>query len=265
MPTVSSLHVYPIKSCRALDLTGIRFDPLGPMYDRRFMVVDAQGEFLTQRDAPKLAVIVPRLGPTALVISAPNMPQLKVAMSQRDAKRIDVRVWKHRGPAEDCGESAADWFSSVLERPVRLVRWAEDEHRAVSRTSREGAGTAFTDGYPVLLVSEASLADLNGRLKQPVPMNRFRPNLVVRDCDPYAEDGWRRIRVGEVELEVVKPCDRCVITTTDQLTGARGAEPLETLARYRKQENGVLFGQNCVHLSLGSIRAGDTVEVLESA
>ena len=266
MPTVASLHVYPIKSCRGLDLTAVRFDEIGPLYDRRFMVVNAQGEFLTQRALPRMALIAPKLGPTALVVSAPEMPQLKVAMTQRDAKRIEVQVWRHRGPAEDCGDSAADWFSSFLEQPCRLVRWADDQLRAVNpQYARSQAAVAFADGYPVLLMSEASVGDLNGRMKQRLPMNRFRPNLVVRDCEPYAEDSWRKIRVGELELDVVKPCDRCEITTVDQLTGVAGKEPLTTLASYRTHENKVLFGQNCVHLGFGSIRVGDPVEVLESA
>jgi len=265
MPTVASLHVYPIKSCRGLDLTAVRFDQLGPLYDRRFMLVGEDGVYLSQRTLPRLALITPRLGPTALVVSAPNMPQLKVAMSQRDARRIEVQIWEHRGMAEDAGESAADWFSSFLERPCRLVRWAEDQLRRVDpKYARTEAATSFNDGYPVLLMSEASVADLNKRLKQPVPMNRFRPNLVVRDLEPYAEDSWRKIRVGEVELDVVKACGRCVTTTVDQLTGVAGSEPLATLASYRKDGNKVPFGQNCVHLSLGSIRAGDPVEVLES-
>jgi uncharacterized protein YcbX len=266
MPTVASLHVYPIKSCRGLDLTAVRFDQLGPLYDRRFMLVDENGVYLTQRTVPRLALIAPRLGPTALVISAPNMPQLKVAMSQRDARRIEVQIWEHRGPAEDAGESAADWFSSFLERPCRLVRWAEGQLRKVDpKYARSEAATSFNDGYPVLLMSEASVADLNKRMPQPVPMNRFRPNLVVRELEPYAEDSWRKIRIGDVELDVVKPCGRCATTTVDQLTGVAGTEPLATLAGYRKEGNKVLLGQNCVHLNLGSIRAGDPVEVLETA
>lgn len=266
MPTVASLHVYPIKSCKALDLTAVRFDPLGPLYDRRFMVVDETGRYLTQRTVPRLALITPRLGPTALVVSAPNMPQLKVAMSQRDARRVPIKIWEFEGVGEDAGESAADWFSSFLERKCRVVRWADDQQRPVDpEYARSPAATGFNDGFPVLLMSEASVADLNKRLKQPLPMNRFRPNVVVRDLEPYAEDTWRKIRIGELELDVVKPCDRCATTTVDQITGVAGTEPLATLASYRKEGNKVLLGQNCVHLGLGSIRAGDPVEVLESA
>lgn len=263
--TVASLHVYPIKSCRAMDLVAVRFDELGPLYDRRFMVVDENGRYLTQRQLPKLALITPRLGPTALVVSAPQMPQLKVAMSQHGAKLTEIEVWRFRGPAEDVGEHAADWLSSFLERPCRLVRWSSSALREVNPAhARTQAATAFTDGYPVLLMNEGSVDDLGKRVGQRVAMTRFRPNLVVRGAEPYAEDHWRKIRVGELTLDVVKPCSRCAITTTDQLTGERAKEPLTTLATYRERDGEVYLGQNCVHLALGSVRVGDEVEVLES-
>jgi uncharacterized protein len=267
MPEISALHVYPIKSCRGLDLKAVRFDLRGPLYDRRFMVVDEAGMFLTQREVPRLALIEPRLGPTALQISAPGMPVLKVPMTQRDAKVREIVVWKHTGPAEDTGESAADWFSSFLERACRLVRFPEDALRPVSKNHTDlDAQVAFSDGYPALLLSEASLAELNGRLKSALPMNRFRPNIVVKGCDAFAEDGWKRIRVGDLVLDVVKPCSRCAITTVDQITGkVTGPEPLATLATYRKQENGVMFGQNVVHHGPGSLRIGDPIEIIDSA
>jgi uncharacterized protein len=265
MPSVSSLHVYPIKSCRGLDLKAVRFDFLGPLYDRRFMLVDEAGMFLTQREEPRMALIEAKLGPTALQVSARDMPLLKVPMTQRDAKRIQIRIFRHAGPAEDVGDGAADWFGTVLERRCRLVRFPEDAVREVSKESTaRDARVGFADGYPALLLSEASLEDLNSRMKQRLPMNRFRPNIVVRDCEPFAEDRWKRIRIADLVLDVVKPCARCAITTVDQLTGQSGKEPLATLAEFRQQDGKVLFGQNCVHHGPGSIRAGDEVEVLES-
>jgi uncharacterized protein YcbX len=193
------------------------------------------------------------------------MPVLKVAMTQRDAKRVEVRVWKHQGPAEDAGGNAAEWFSRFLEQPCRLVRFPEDGEREVDpHYARGPAQVGFADAFPVLLLSEASLEDLNGRMQQPLPMNRFRPNLVVRGCEPYAEDQWKRIRIGDLVLDVVKPCERCAIASVDPLTGQRGKEPLATLATYRGRDNSVFFGQNCVHLGPGSIRIGDDVEVLET-
>jgi uncharacterized protein YcbX len=265
MPSVSALHVYPIKSCRGLEMKAVRFDHLGPPYDRRFMLVDEDGRFLTQRELPRLALVEPRLGPTSLQVSAPLMPMLKVAMTQRDAKRIKASIWKHHGEAEDAGENAAAWFSQFLERKCRLVRLPDDAPREVDPAyTRAPALVGFADGFPVLLLSEASLEDLNGRLQAKVPMNRFRPNVVVKDCEAFAEDTWKRIRIGEVALDVVKPCGRCTTVTVDQRTGVSDKEPLATLSSYRTRDNHVLFGQNCVHESPGSIRVGDEVEILET-
>ena len=161
------------------------------------------------------------------------------------------------------GDGAASWFSDAVGKPVRLVRWAEDQMRPVSKRHTQLDGqVAFADGYPALLISQASLTDLNGRLEIKVPMARFRPNIVVDGCDPFAEDTWQTIRIGNLTLDVVKPCDRCEIVTVDQQTGQVAKEPLKTLASYRREGNKVLFGQNCVHHDWGSLRVGDPVEVL---
>ncbi len=265
--TVTSLHVYPIKSCRAVDLKAVRFDALGPLYDRRLMVVDATtSRYLTQRELPRLTLITPQLGPTALQVSAPQMPTLKVSLTSERTERREITVWRFTGPAEDLGEHAADWISTVVERACRLVRFAPDVVREVNPSyAGPGVFTSFTDGYPVLLTTQGSLDDLNARLTDKVPMSRFRPNLVIAGAEPFAEDRWKRLRVGEVELDIVKPCARCVITTVDQLTAKTSKEPLATLATYRARDGEVFFGQNCVHRSLASIRIGDPVEVLEQS
>jgi len=263
--SVTSIHVYPIKSCRAIDLKSTRLDELGLLYDRRLMVIDAEtSRFLTQREEPRMTLISPRLAPTALQVTAPDMPPLKVDIN-RTGERREVTVWNFTGPAEDMGENAASWISTVLQRACRLVRLPDDVQREVS-PKRVGPGvlTAFTDGYPILITNEASLEDLNGRAGERVSMSRFRPNIVIKGAAPYAEDTWKRIRVGEVEIDVVKPCSRCAITTVDIQTGKRGKEPLATLAKHRLYENETWFGQNAVHRSLGSIRIGDSVEVLET-
>jgi uncharacterized protein YcbX len=264
--TVTSIHVYPIKSCRAIDLKAARLDELGLLYDRRMMVVDAQtSRFITQRDEPRMTLITPRLAPTALQVSAPNMPLLKVDMNRDVTERREITVWRFTGPAEDLGENAASWVSTVLERSCRLVRWASDVQREVNpKYAGAGVLTAFTDGYPLLIANEGSLESLNALASERVPMGRFRPNIVIKGADAFAEDTWKRIRVGEVELDVVKPCSRCAITTVDALTAKRGKEPLATLAKYRAHDNETWFGQNCIHRSLGSIRVGDPVEVVET-
>lgn len=229
------------------------------------MVVDAGGRFLTQREQPKLARVGIGVASDSLTLRVPSGAQLSVPLDRCTGARVEIEVWRHRGPALDQGDAAAALLSAHLGIPCRLVRLAPDHARRVNPEFFPGeAHTAFSDGYPLLLLSAASLADLNARLDAPVPMERFRPNLVVAGCTPYAEDGWKRIRVGAIEMVVAKPCSRCVITTTDQDTGERtGPEPLRTLSSYRSGNRGVCFGQNLVHLGRGPIEIGATVEVLE--
>ncbi|MGE5378459.1 MAG: MOSC domain-containing protein, partial [Bacteroidota bacterium] len=166
--------------------------------------------------------------------------------------------------AIDQGQEAAQWFSEWLGARVRLMHLADGYIRRVNRTYAVNPDdhTGFADGYPILLASEEALQDLNSRLEIPVPMNRFRPNVVVRGCAPFAEDGWNRIRAGDVELAVVKPCARCVVTTIDKNTLETSKEPLKTLGKYRKQKLGAIFGQNVIPLNEGSLRLGMTVDVL---
>ena len=168
--------------------------------------------------------------------------------------------------AVDQGQEASDWFRGFLGVPCRLVGMADEHVRPTGRRLRPGDQVSFADSYPLLLISEASLEDLNARLAAPLPMDRFRPNIVVSGCPPYAEDGWRTVRAGAVGLDVMKPCVRCVITTTDQQTAQRSTEPLRTLATYRRDaDGGVIFGQNLLHHGPGALRVGDPVEVLETA
>lgn len=265
MTTVTALIYYPIKSCRGCKVDEIEVQRMGLANDRRLMVIGPDGRFLTQRDVPRLALVTPTLSPEGLLLSAPGMDSLALQLRTGGPTR-PVDIWKSRGmPAIDQGEAPAEWFSALLGRPVRLVRLAEGHRRIINEkyAVHPDDHTGFADGYPILLASEDSLADLNARLQTPVPMNRFRPNLVVRGCKPFAEDTWKRIRIGEVHLAVVKPCARCVVTTIDQETLALGREPLETLATYRKEEKGVMFGQNVIPLNEGRLRRGMNVEILE--
>ena len=266
MVQVSSLHIYPIKSCAGVALTAVRFDTRGPQFDRRWMLIDRDGNFVTQREEPRLSQIKPRITPLALEIEAPGMPKIKVPLSGGRGPRVEAKVWGHETEAEFLGNDVADWCSDAMQRNLRLVRWAEESARPVSKRHTDiDNQTAFSDGYPVLMISEASLADLNGRLEQKVTMDRFRPNIVIRGCDAFAEDGYRRFEVGDMTLHGVKPCDRCSITTVDQRTGQAGKEPLATLSGYRKVDSRVLFGVNCVYEGFGSIREGDELKVLEAA
>jgi uncharacterized protein YcbX len=175
---------------------------------------------------------------------------------------VDVRVWGDECRGAPVGEEADRWFGEFLEFPCRLVHKPDDDIRLVDSPCAEGGDqVGFADGFSFLLISEASLDDLNGKLEEPVSMNRFRPNLVVRGCEPYAEDGWSRVRIGALPFRVAEPCSRCAITMVDQETGARGKEPLRTLATYRRSGEGVLFGRNLIHGSPGIVRIGDPVEV----
>jgi uncharacterized protein YcbX len=263
---LEALFVYPVKSCRGLSLAASEVDRFGLRYDRAFMVVDAEsGVFLTQRDEPRLARIAPRFAGATLELSAAGAGSVRVPLEPADGPRRRVQVWRHEGDAIDQGEDAASWLSERFGRK-RLVRMPADHARRVSpeRAPFE-AYTSFTDGYPFLLLGQASLDDLNRRLAAPLPVERFRPNLLVSGAEPYAEDGWRRIRIGSLEFAVVKPCDRCAITTVDPVLGERqGFEPLRTLARYRRAEGAVFFGQNAVHLGPGRLAPGMPVEVLET-
>lgn len=262
--SISSLIYYPIKACRGFEVDSVKVEKMGLQHDRRMMVVTPAGGFLTQREFPRLALVTPRLCQGILELSAPDFDSLQIGV-QTTGSPISVNVWKSKGvQAIDQGEEAAEWFSDWLGSSVRLVHIADgyirrvNESYAVSKDDHTG----FADGYPILLTSEEGLQDLNSRLEAPVPMNRFRPNLVVRGCAPFAEDSWNRIRAGDVELAVVKPCARCVVTTIDKETLEKSREPLKTLGRYRKHALGAIFGQNVIPLNEGLLRLGMQVDVL---
>lgn len=265
MVQVSSLIYYPIKACRGFEVDETTIERMGLEGDRRMMVVTPEGDFLTQRDYPKLGLVTPSLSIEGLTLSAPGMDALSVPILKSGTTR-PVDIWRSSGvQAVDQGEPAAKWFSDWLGTSVRLVHIAEGYIRTINEkyTVNTDDHTGFADGYPILLASEESLADLNARLEEPVPMNRFRPNLVVKSCEPFAEDTWKRIRINGVEMAVVKPCARCVVTTIDKETLVRSKEPLKTLNTFRKQEGGAMFGQNVIPLKEGRLRLGMTVEILE--
>jgi uncharacterized protein len=274
MPRVTSLHIFPVKGCRGIDVTSAVVETEGLRRDRRFMVVDPGGKFLTQRSHPGLAQIRTAFDEHALVLSAEGAGELLVpAEAGREAQStLVVSVWSSEGLiAEDCGDEAANWLGARLGCAVRLVRMGKDFQRPVKPSkARPGDAVSFADGYPLLLCSVASLNDLNDRIQErggePVPMGRFRANLVVEGAEAFAEDHWARIRIGEAVFRNAGPCARCIVTTTDQKSGKReGPEPLATLATFRRGGNGndVNFGANLIPETVGArIRVGDAVEVL---
>ena len=262
---LSALHVYPVKSAGGIELRTARIDARGIAGDRRWMVVDAGRMFITQRTHPRLALIRVAVGAEGLALTAAEMPPLEVPVPPAAAVRIEVQVWDDVCLCQWGGRPAAEWLSELLGEEVGLVYMPDDAVRIAPAVGVAPASpVGLADSHPFLLISEASLADLNARMAAPLPMNRFRPNLVVRGCEPYAEDGWRRIRIGAIELRAAKPCSRCTTTIVDQATGTRGREPLATLARYRRVGHEVMFGQKLVHLATGELRVGDAVVVLES-
>jgi len=274
-PRVTGIFIYPLKGAAGIALAAAELDGLGFRDDRRWMIVDGNRQFVSQRTMPRLALIRPALEHGELVLRAPGhepltLPRAESALARKDPASVagrTVRVWNDDVTADDAGAAADAWITAFLGSPAHLVRLAADTVRPVDpRFARRPTDrVAFVDGYPCLLISQGSLDGLNRRLPQPVPMNRFRPNLVVAPTTPHAEDGWRRIRVGTATFDVVKPCGRCVVTTVDQDRGIAGEEPLRTLATYRKVGSKVNFGQNLIHQAPARLAVGDVVEVLETA
>lgn len=263
VPVLSGLYRYPVKSLRGEALDALELGARGPALDRHWMVVDSEGRFLTQRQQPRMALVATRIDPAGgLHLAAAGMPEIAVAHAA--AERTTVTVWGDTLQAAPVDPAADAWLSRFLGQPCRLVAFAAEARRPVDpayAAAQDQVG--FADGFPLLLIAQASLDDLNARLQQALPMRRFRPNLVVSGCAPYAEDGWRRIRIGDLTLRVVKPCSRCVIPTIDPDTGERGAEPMRTLLGYRQRDNKVWFGQNLIHDGLGRLALGMPVEVIE--
>ena len=258
---LSGLYIYPLKSCAGISLDSAELSATGLRHDRRWMLVDETGGFMSQRAHPRMALISTHLSDEQLTVSAPGMPDLLIPLRQETGNLIDVEVWGDVNKGALVGEEADRWFGKFLRFPCRLVRKPDDDPRQVDSTyAQSGDQTSFADGFAFLLISETSLEDLNSRLESPLPMNRFRPNFVARGCEPYAEDGWGRLRIGDVTFRVAEGCPRCAITTVDQRTGVRGKEPLRTLATYRKSGGEVFFGRNLIHDALGTVRVGDPIE-----
>jgi hypothetical protein len=265
---LAALHIYPVKGCRAVDLGQAAVEPWGLAGDRRWLIVDADCQFMTQRKRPALARVAIACGPGAdIEVSARGFPALPVAAPDESAELLKVTVWRSTVLAAAAGPEADAWFSAYLGECVRLVYLDDPTRRAVDPEYGAGGDTvSFADGYPLLITSTGSLDQLNQWLTedghQPVPMNRFRPNVVVSGFAPWAEDRWRRVRIGAVRFRVAKPCGRCVVTTTDQVTGERGGQPLKMLAARRRFGQNLVFGQNLIPDSPGHIRIGDSIEAI---
>jgi MOSC domain-containing protein len=247
---IAALHCYPVKSAAGVELAQALLTLAGFADDRRWMLATNAGRFITQRELPRLALLRPRLSPTALLLAAPQLPQISIALG-RQGQRRTVRVWQDQCEAFDEGDEAAAWLHALLGLECRLVRFDPAQRRLSERawTGQYQAENRFSDGFPLLVLNAASLADLNGRLAAPLPMNRFRPNIVLEGLQPYDEDRIDELCGTGVRLKLVKACTRCRITTTNQDSGElEGDEPLRTLRAYRYDAllHGVRFGQNAI-------------------
>ena len=266
MPTVMRLLrilTYPVKSTRFIEVDRAEVESRGLRGDRRWMVVDQAGRFVSQREVPRLTLIEARLTETGMQLSVPGRAPFVIKTPPARSPRIPVEIWDDTVHACPAGDEAAAVLSDYLGQDVRLVYMDEAARRPVDPAyAREGDEVSFADGFPLLLCTAASLQALNARLDTPVGMERFRPNLVVDGTHPFEEDHWTEIVVGAVPFRVVKPCARCVVTTADPATGATGKEPLRTLATFRRTEGKVYFGQNLIPQREGVLHRGEPVRVI---
>lgn len=265
---LSALYRYPVKSAQGQALSQSASGPLGLFGDRRWMLVEHDnGRFLTQRAYPQMSQLSAlHAADGGLLLTAPGLDPLQVAVPEPDNDLRGVTIWRDTLRVPDAGDAAAEWLSRFIGKPVRLVHVPEPRTRYLPAGYGENSDrVAFADGFPLLLIGQASLDDLVQKVGRPLEMLRFRPNLVVEGSAAFAEDGWKRIRIGQQTFRVLSPCTRCILTTVDPRTGERSEdrEPLTTLRTYRQKEGDVLFGQNLVADGEGVLEVGMPVEVLE--
>jgi uncharacterized protein len=269
--TLTAINRYPVKSCRGQALTSATVEPCGLAGDRRWMIVDADGETVTARERPRLVLVRPELSARGLRLASPDLDDLVVPVPD-GRELVDVTV--HGNPVRAAlADVGHDWFSKIVDEPVRLVYLDDPTRRAPNpRFSKASDRVSLADAYPLLLATEESLAALNDLIaagphagEGPLPMTRFRPSLVVRGAPPWAEDGWRRVRIGSAVFRAVKGCDRCVLTLVHPETAQKGKEPIATLARHRRWDGKTWFAMNLIPDTPGAtIAVGDDVEILES-
>ena len=268
---LSEINIYPIKSLGGIAVNNSIIENRGLQFDRRWMLVDVNNKFLTQREFPKMATVKVEIFKDCLGVSCDG-ESVEIPFEIDSNETKVVKIWSSRCRAKVYQKPINDWFSDVLQTDCRLVLMPEETTRKVNYfyAVHKDDAVSFADGYPVLLIGEESLSDLNSRLETSVPMNRFRPNLVFTGGDAFAEDGWQQIKIGASVFHVVKPCGRCVMTTIDQANGVKqGTEPLKTLASYRIPKRSVkrkiLFGQNLIAESVGEVlNVGDEIKVIET-
>ena len=263
---LSEINLFPIKSLGGLSVASATLTDRGLRYDRRWMLVDEEGGFLTQRDNPELALFSTSMQGADIRVTSRNgsARELVIPRALPSGEECEVAIWKDQCVALQAPNEFSQWFSQELKRDCRLVYMPEHCQRRVDQDYRQAdERVSFADGFPCLIIGQASLDDLNGRLTEPVGMDRFRTNLVFQGGPGFVEDQWQEIMIGEVRFRVVKPCPRCTMTTVDPTTGIKQVEPLRTLATFRKEpDGGVMFGQNLIPLNTGEIQVGMPLEIV---
>lgn len=262
---LSQIYLYPVKSLAGIGVNNWEVEKTGLKYDRKWMLIDNERQFLSQRRLPRMALIKTALVDDRLILSASGMDDLLLDLHPKMDEIIRCTIWHDEIDVITVSEEADQWLGSFLNADCRLVYQPDDSIRTVNRNYAEPTDiTALSDGFPFLLLSENSLTDLNKAMQLNLPMIRFRPNLIISGCEAYAEDCWREISIGEIEFRLPKPCSRCSVPTIDPVTAETGKEPLTTLNRLRKWDNKVYFGQNALHNRCGKLSVGDKVEIIKT-
>jgi len=260
MQSLTDIYIYPIKSVKAISQPAALVEEKGLSFDRRYMLIDLNGQFITGRTHPQLTQIDVQFSQKKLQISAAKMAPLTIDPEQFSSEMLPSEIWDSAVDAQHCHSDYDEWFSAYLQQPCQLVFFAENSERFVKDRETQ---VAFADGYPLLLINQSSVEQLNHKLEVPVNALHFRPNIVIKGDYPFIEDSWSRIKIGEVEFEVSKPCSRCLFINVDPKTGiAAQSEPLATLSTFRYHQGEIDFGQNLIPLNNGMIRAGDELQVL---
>ena len=260
--TLSHIYIYPIKSLGGISLQSAKVEERGLQYDRRWMLVDKNGMFLTQREHPQMALLQVSIKDDKLEVAhkVRAMSKLQIPISNSENNSFVVNIWDDVVIAKQLNKEVDLWFSEALNLDCQLVCMNDDSDRITDKKyTPEPKQVSFADAYPFLIIGEESLNDLNRRLKEPLPMNRFRPNFVFSGGEPFIEDTWKDFMIGDLKFRAVKPCSRCVVTTVNQDTAEKSSEPLETLAKFRRADNKVLFGQNLVGYNSGLLSVGNEI------
>lgn len=259
---LSEIFVYPVKSLAGISAPSWPVTEKGFQHDRKWMIIDSDRQFLSQRKLPQMALIKTALTDQNLILSAPNMKSLSLPLAPVDGQIINSVIWHDQCNARSVSNEADQWLSDFLKQDCRLVYQPDEVIRPVDpKYAKPSDKTAFSDGFPFLLISENSLNELNHQMQLNLPMTRFRPNLVISGCPAYAEDSWREISIGAIDFRLPKPCSRCSVPSIDPETAQIGKEPLITLSRTRKWQNNVYFGQNALHDQCGRLAVGDAVQI----